>query len=211
MCNLRPHDALLRSSMVDWLWLGLGLPTPRTEAGTEDQNLYLEYQLPTTFPPRSRQHHSLEPLDNNLLLVGTRVLVDPVSAYGGVRPTWLGRQWDMLKPGEASSFIFVFSFYKEKGLQWYADHSWRPCSLLCEVQLTGWWAHQFTGRVKMYTNLSKTHHILNSGPYFWLCNLGKLSVSPLPKKQHRDGYFHNVEKELPKQHLGKVWAMFNTN
>lgn len=181
MCNLRPHDALLRSSMVDWLWLGLGLPTPRTEAGTKDQTLHLEHQLPTTFPPRSRQHHSLEPLDNNLLLVGTRVPVGPVSAYGGVRPTWLGRQWDMLKPGEASSFISVFSFYKEKGLQWYADHSWRPFSLLCEVLLTGWWAHQFTGRVRKYTNLSKTHHTLNSGPYFRLCNLGKLSVSPLQK------------------------------
>ena len=87
----------------------------------------------------------------------------------------------MLKPGEASSFIFVFSFYKEKGLQWYADHSWRPFSLRCEVLLMGWWAHQFTGRVKKYTNLSKTHHILNSGPYFRLCNLGKLSVSPLQK------------------------------
>ena len=87
----------------------------------------------------------------------------------------------MLKPGEASSFISVFSFYKEKGLQWYADHSWRPFSLLCEVLLTGWWAHQFTGRVRKYTNLSKTHHTLNSGPYFRLCNLGKLSVSPLQK------------------------------
>ena len=87
----------------------------------------------------------------------------------------------MLKPGEASSFIFVFSSYKEKGLQWYADHSWRPFSLLCEVLLTGWWAHQLTGRVRKYTNLSKTHHTLNSGPYFRLCNLGKLSVSPLQK------------------------------
>ena len=77
MCNLRPHDAPLQSSMVYWLWLGLGLPTPRTEAGTKDQTLHLEYQLPTTFPPRSRQHHSLEPLDNNLVLVGTRVPVDP--------------------------------------------------------------------------------------------------------------------------------------
>lgn len=32
----------------------------------------------------------------------------------------------MFKLEEASSFIFVFSFYKEKGLQWYADHYMRP-------------------------------------------------------------------------------------
>ena len=72
----------------------------------------------------------------------------------------------MFKPGEASSFFFVFSFCKEKGLQWYADHPWRPFSLLCEVLLMGWWAHQFPGRVKKYTNLNKTHHSLNSGHYF---------------------------------------------
>ena len=102
-------------------WLTLirtGVANTQDWGRGKDQNLHPEYQLPTTFPPRSHQHHSLEPLDNNLLLVGTRVPVDPVSAYAGVRPTWLGRQWDMLKPGEASTFIFVFSSYKEKGLQW---------------------------------------------------------------------------------------------
>ena len=180
MCNLRPHDALLWSSMVDWLWLGLGLPTPKTEVGEKTKIFTWNISCPL-LSHQDPASISLEPLDNNLVLVGTRVLVDPVSAYGGVRPTWLGRQWNMLKPGEASSLIFVFSFYKEKGLQWYADHSWRPFSLLCEVLLMGWWAHRFTGRVKKYTNLSKTHHSLNSGPYFRLCNLGKLSVSPLKK------------------------------
>ena len=55
--------SLMKQPMVDWLWRGLGSPTPGTEVGTKDQNLYLEYQLHATFPPRSRQNHCLEPLD----------------------------------------------------------------------------------------------------------------------------------------------------
>lgn len=42
---------------------------------------------PPCFSPRPLQDHSLEPPNNSLFLVGTRVPVDPVSAHGGVRLT----------------------------------------------------------------------------------------------------------------------------
>lgn len=127
-------------SLFDWLWLGLELPTSRTAAGTKDIDSLPAMPALPACPPWSHQDHSLEPPDNSLLLVGTTVPAGPVFAYGGVWPSWLGRQWDMSRPGKTSSFVLVFFFCWGAGAPVDLDHSRLPrtwnhaCHSVCFVR-----------------------------------------------------------------------------
>ena len=69
--------------------------------GQKTKNLYLECQPSLLCSETPHQDH------NSLLLVGTMVPVDPVSAYGGVRQANLAQETPaMSKPGEAFRFFY---------------------------------------------------------------------------------------------------------
>ena len=89
--------------------------------------------------------------------------MDPVSAYGGVRPTWLRRQQAVSKLGEASGFVLVFFFCKEKELSGakitrdcLGSESMGTIQSVLHGPTYRLGTHQSLGRVKKHIDLSKT-------------------------------------------------------
>ena len=184
MYSLRPHDALWWSSMVDWLWWGLGLPTPRTKVGTKDQNLYLEYQLHATFPPRSRQNHSLEPLDIQACLWVLYLLMEELGQHG------LGDNEICSSLGKPPVLFLCFLSIRSRdfsGMQiTHGDHS--VCFVRSYLQAGGLTSSQ--GEWKSTQTWVK--HIMLWILVLLLTMQSRKAISFFPPKKNGDGYFHNV-------------------
>lgn len=100
---LGPNEALLWSTLVEWLQLGLRLPTPRMWRLGQKRRI-LSWNVRPFLPARRCQDHTLHPLDRSLFLAGK---MKNGAFWTSVcfwreesdRPTWLKRQPDVSKLG----------------------------------------------------------------------------------------------------------------